>query len=50
MGASKVIRSGRWYATTWLPSDRGTYRYRVYGRDAAGNPQSISGYGVIVVR
>ena len=50
MGATTAIRSGRWYTTTWRPKDRGSYRYRVYGRDAAGNAQWVTGYGEIVVR
>ncbi|HET6493892.1 MAG TPA: M6 family metalloprotease domain-containing protein [Thermoleophilia bacterium] len=50
MGASTARVRGRWYTTRWRPKDRGTYRYWVYGRDAAGNPQKVRGYGVIKVR
>lgn len=49
-GPRVTRRSGRLYFFRWRPVARGAYTYRVYGRDAAGNAQSVAGRGLITVR
>jgi hypothetical protein len=39
-----------WYSFKWKPRARRTYRYYVYAKDAAGNPQSRVGSARVVVR
>jgi hypothetical protein len=39
-----------WYKVSWNPPKRGTYRYYVYAKDAAGNAQRVVGTAQIVVR
>jgi uncharacterized protein YkwD len=39
-----------WYAVKWTPAARGLYRYYVYAKDLAGNPQRVRGSAAITVR
>lgn len=49
-GALELRLCGAWYWFTWKPKARGTYRYSVYAKDAAGNAQSRVGSARVVVR
>jgi hypothetical protein len=42
--------SGTWYSVKWTPKAKGTYRYYVYAKDLAGNPQSEVGSAKVVVK
>jgi hypothetical protein len=42
--------TGTWYSAGWTPKAKGTYRYYVYAKDLAGNPQSETGSARVVVR
>lgn len=50
LGTSLTRVSGKWYAVTWTPKERGVFQYRVTGRDLAGNPQKVTGLGRVTVR
>lgn len=50
LGPTASRRSGTFYSFTWRPTASGAYVYRVYGRDTAGNPQSVKGRGLVTVR
>jgi len=39
-----------WFSVKWTPKARGTFRYYVYAKDLAGNPQRIKGSARVVVR
>ena len=39
-----------WYSAAWTPKAKGTYRYYVYAKDLAGNPQGEIGSARVVVR
>jgi len=39
-----------WYSVKWTPKAKGTFRYYVYAKDLAGNPQRIKGNAKVVVR
>jgi hypothetical protein len=49
-GAATTRTSGAWYNVKWKPKAKGTYRYYVYAKDAAGNAQSRVGSAKVVVR
>lgn len=43
-------KTATWYSVKWRPQARGTYRYHVYAKDLAGNPQRIRTSAKVVVR
>mgnify|MGYP000890525800 FL=1 len=43
-------KSGTWYSFTWKATKRGTYKAYVYGRDLAGNKQSVRGTATIRIK
>jgi hypothetical protein len=49
-GMLSLRNSGVWYSYKWTPKVRGTFRYYVYAKDFAGNPQSKVGSAKVVVR
>ena len=42
-------RSGTWHTVKWRPRAKGTWRYYVYCKDLAGNPQTKVGSAKAVV-
>ena len=46
--ADKNVKT--WYSFKWKPTAKGTYKYYVYAKDLAGNPQKSAGWGKIKVK
>lgn len=46
--AQKNVKT--WYSFTWKPTKKGTYKYYVYAKDLAGNPQNKAGWAKITVK
>lgn len=42
--------SGAWHSVNWKPAAKGTYRYYVYAKDAAGNRQTKVGSAKVIVK
>ena len=40
----------KWYSYSWKPSAKGTYKYYVYAKDKASNPQAKAGRGTVKVK
>jgi hypothetical protein len=48
ISGSKTIN--KWYSFKWKTNTKGTYKYYVYAKDLAGNPQSSAGWAKIKVK
>ena len=48
ISGTKTINT--WYSFKWTPKAKGTYKYYVYAKDLAGNPQKTAGWAKIKVK
>jgi peptidoglycan/xylan/chitin deacetylase (PgdA/CDA1 family) len=50
VSTAKYVGTWIWYAVSWTPKAKGTYRYYVYAKDLAGNAQSVRGWAKVIVK